>query len=63
VLVDGRVAATWTFTQPDPEAAALRITPLRSLDRRERDAVTEEGERLVVFLGGGGAVRSRVEIE
>jgi hypothetical protein len=62
VLVDGRVAATWSFSRPTPETAALRVTPLRRLDRRERDAVKEEGERLVAFLGGG-AVRTQVDIE
>ncbi len=45
VLVDGRVAATWTVT-----AATVVVTPLRRLTRAERTAVTGEGRALALFL-------------
>ncbi|MEG8275002.1 winged helix DNA-binding domain-containing protein [Streptomyces sp. AHA2] len=64
VLVDGRVAATWTV-----EADTVQVTPLRGLSRAERDAVTEEGHALAGFLradpdapGGSGDGRGRVRI-
>jgi hypothetical protein len=47
VLVDGRVAATWTV-----EGAAVRVTELVPLGREDRDAVAEEASRLEAFLGG-----------
>jgi hypothetical protein len=47
VLVDGRVAATWTV-----DAGAVVVTPLRELSRAERDAVVEEGRGLALFLSG-----------
>ncbi|MFH9011980.1 winged helix DNA-binding domain-containing protein [Streptomyces sp. NPDC017943] len=50
VLVDGRVAATWTV-----EADTVHVTPLRGLSRAERDAVGEEGSALASFLCGGPA--------
>ena len=46
LLVDGRVAATWTVE----EGAALTIAPLVPIGRADRDAVVEEGERLLGFL-------------
>ncbi|MCE6997269.1 winged helix DNA-binding domain-containing protein [Saccharothrix sp. S26] len=45
VLVDGRVAATWTA-----EEGAVTVTPLRPFSRAERDAVTGEGLELAAFL-------------
>ncbi|MFD5625839.1 winged helix DNA-binding domain-containing protein [Streptomyces sp. NPDC127072] len=45
VLVDGRVAATWSV-----DAGTVLVTPLRGLSRAERDAVTEEGHGLACFL-------------
>jgi hypothetical protein len=53
VLVDGRVAATWTVTEGE-----LRITPLAPLGAPGRAAVVEEGERLMDLLtdGAGGPV-------
>ncbi|MEO3753685.1 winged helix DNA-binding domain-containing protein [Streptomyces sp. B6B3] len=45
VLVDGRVAATWTL-----HAAALTVTPLRPLSAADRTAVIEEGRALAAFL-------------
>jgi len=46
LLVDGRVAATWTVEV----GAALTIAPLVPIGRANRDAVVEEGERLLGFL-------------
>ncbi|MFD7657822.1 winged helix DNA-binding domain-containing protein [Actinosynnema sp. NPDC059797] len=45
VLVDGRVAATWTV-----EAGDVVVTPLRALSRDDRDAVAEESRALAMFL-------------
>lgn len=47
VLVDGRVAATWTA-----DAGTVTVTPLVRFSRAERTAVTEEGEALASFLSG-----------
>ncbi|MFE4689371.1 winged helix DNA-binding domain-containing protein [Streptomyces sp. NPDC056749] len=48
VLVDGRVAATWTT-----DDRRLLVTPLRSLSAPEREAVREEGHDLATFLDQG----------
>ncbi|MFI1192430.1 winged helix DNA-binding domain-containing protein [Micromonospora sp. NPDC020750] len=45
VLVDGRVAATWTGT-----AGTITVAPLRDFTRAEHTAVAEEAERLAAFL-------------
>lgn len=45
VLVDGRVAATWTV-----DADTVVVTPLHSLSKPARTEVAEEGERLAAFL-------------
>jgi len=45
VLVDGRVAATWTV-----KADTVTVTPLRTLSRADRAAITEEGQELALFL-------------
>ncbi|MEH0971682.1 winged helix DNA-binding domain-containing protein [Micromonospora sp. CPCC 205546] len=54
VLVDGRVAATWSGT-----ADTVTVTPLRRLSRAERAAVTGQGRSLASFLSddAGGRVR------
>jgi hypothetical protein len=49
VLVDGRVAATWTV-----EDTTVTVTPLRRLSRADRTAVTEQGRELAVFLSVDG---------
>jgi hypothetical protein len=59
VLVDGRVAATWTV-----EAGNVAVTPLRRFSRAERAAVLEEGRALASFLCDGescGIVEHGVE--
>ncbi len=48
VLVDGRVAATWTV-----DAGVVVVTPLRAFTRAERTAVAEEGAALASFLSEG----------
>ena len=45
-LVDGFVAGTWRL-----DGATLHVQPIRVLSAGDRDAVVEEGERLVAFLG------------
>ncbi|GAA2716202.1 winged helix DNA-binding domain-containing protein [Actinoplanes palleronii] len=48
VLIDGRVAATWsTSTGP------VVVTPLRPLTRPEQSEVTDEADRLTTFLATG----------
>ncbi|MFG6199924.1 winged helix DNA-binding domain-containing protein [Nonomuraea sp. JJY05] len=67
VLVDGRVAATWTV-----EAGTVAVTPLVELSGADRDAVAEQGRELAAFLsadsgdsdcsGDSGGVSHRVRI-
>lgn len=56
VLLDGRVAATWTST-PD---GAVTVTPRRRFTRDDRGAVAEEGRALAGFLSGGAHHRVTV---
>nr|WP_255426576.1 winged helix DNA-binding domain-containing protein [Pseudonocardia sp. C8] len=54
VLVDGRVAATWTSgreTTPDP--VTVTVTPLRTLTEDEQEQVRDEATQLATFLGDG----------
>ena len=55
VLVDGRVAATWSV-----EADTVIVTPLRRFSRADRAAVAEEGREVAVFLSDGEHSRVRV---
>jgi hypothetical protein len=55
VLVDGRVAATWTVV-----ADTVVVTPLRRFSRADRTAVAEEGRALAAFLSDGAHHRVRV---
>lgn len=55
VLVDGRVAATWTV-----DAGTVVVAPLRRLSRADRTAVGEEGRELAAFLSDGEHHRVRV---
>jgi hypothetical protein len=52
VLVDGFVCGTWNITRRRG-AATLLIEPFEPLLERDRDALAEEGERLVRFVGEG----------
>ena len=51
LLVDGFVQGTWTIKRAH-DAATLTIEPLRRLTKKDRLAVTEEGERLLKFAAG-----------
>jgi hypothetical protein len=55
VLVDGRVAGTWTV-----DADVVVITPLRRFSRADRAAVAEEGRAVAAFLSDGEHHRDRV---
>jgi len=55
VLLDGRVAATWTTSGDD-----LTVHPLRPFTRAETDAVAAEAERLRGFLTGAAAGTARI---
>ncbi|MFD9891748.1 winged helix DNA-binding domain-containing protein [Amycolatopsis sp. NPDC059027] len=55
VLVDGRVAATWSV-----EADTVSVTPLRRFSRTERADVAEEGQALALFLSGNDSDRVRI---
>jgi Winged helix DNA-binding domain len=55
VLVDGRVAGTWTV-----DASTVIVEPLSRLTRADRTAVAEEGRALASFLSDGESQRVRV---
>ncbi|MEV0728371.1 winged helix DNA-binding domain-containing protein [Polymorphospora sp. NPDC050346] len=55
VLVDGRVAATWTV-----EAGTVVVTPLRRFSRADRTAVGEQGREVAAFLSDDESHRVRV---
>ncbi|MEV7230129.1 winged helix DNA-binding domain-containing protein [Polymorphospora sp. NPDC051019] len=55
VLVDGRVAATWTV-----EAGTVVVTPLRRFSRADRAAVGEQGREVAAFLSDDESHRVRV---
>jgi hypothetical protein len=49
VLVDGFVAGTWQVTAKRGEAV-LEVTPFGRLAKADRDALADDGERLVRFM-------------
>ncbi|TCO60744.1 winged helix DNA-binding protein [Actinocrispum wychmicini] len=55
VLVDGRVAATWTV-----DADTVVVTPLRRFTRADRADVAEHGRELALFLSDNESGRVRV---
>ncbi|MGW4681926.1 winged helix DNA-binding domain-containing protein [Micromonospora taraxaci] len=55
VLVDGRVAATWTV-----EAGTVTVNPLTNLSRADRAALEEQGHTLALFLSDNESDRVRV---
>jgi hypothetical protein len=55
VLVDGRVAATWTV-----EDGTVTVEPLRRLSRADRSAVAEQGQALASFLSDRESDRVRI---
>ncbi|MEU7848932.1 winged helix DNA-binding domain-containing protein [Micromonospora parva] len=56
VLVDGRVAATWTV-----QSGTVTVDPLTTLRRADRTAVEEQGHALALFLSDNESDRVRVE--
>lgn len=52
VLIDGFVRATWNLEKTRGKAT-LGIEPFEPLSNNDRDAVAEEGERLVSFVAEG----------
>ena len=56
LLVDGFIWGTWTIKR-SRDGATLAIEPLRRLTRAEREAVAEEGERLLRFAAGEASRR------
>ncbi|HEX2185682.1 MAG TPA: winged helix DNA-binding domain-containing protein, partial [Chloroflexota bacterium] len=59
VLVDGFVSGTWGIT-PRGEAATLHIRPFIPLPPSERDALAEEGARLLDFVAPGAIQEVRL---
>ncbi|MFD3610781.1 winged helix DNA-binding domain-containing protein [Streptomyces atroolivaceus] len=57
VLVDGRVAATWSV-----DVGTVVVTPLRGLSRPDRDSVAEQGSELASFLSDGESSRVRIAV-
>ncbi|MFF9216924.1 winged helix DNA-binding domain-containing protein [Streptomyces viridosporus] len=55
VLLDGRVAATWTV-----DAGTVTVAPLRRFSRADRTAVAEEGRALASFLSDDASRRVRI---
>jgi hypothetical protein len=51
-LVDGFVRGTWKVVR-DSREATLWLAPFEHLPKREREALTEEGERLLRFMTDG----------
>jgi hypothetical protein len=59
VLVDGFVRGTWKVERTK-KAAKLVIKPFEPLSKKDRDALAEEGERLLRFASDGAAEPSEV---
>jgi hypothetical protein len=55
VLVDGRVAATWTV-----KADTVTVTPLHHFSRADRTAVAEQGRELASFLSDNNSHRVKI---
>ncbi|GAA0997486.1 winged helix DNA-binding domain-containing protein [Acrocarpospora macrocephala] len=55
VLVDGRVAATWTV-----KADTVIVTPLRRFSRTDRTTVAEQGQALASFLSDNDSQRVQI---
>jgi hypothetical protein len=53
-LFDGFVAGVWKI-EKTKKAATLIVEPFASLSRQDRDALTEEGGRLLSFATDGQA--------
>jgi hypothetical protein len=57
VLVDGFVRGTWTIPR-QRAAATLLIHAFEPLSARDRDAVAEEGDRLLAFAAADASARN-----
>ncbi|MGW0807681.1 winged helix DNA-binding domain-containing protein [Nonomuraea sp. NPDC002799] len=57
VLVDGRVAATWSVT-----ADTVLVTPLRRFSRADRAAVAEQGRELASFMSDHDSCRVQIAV-
>lgn len=55
VLVDGRVAGTWSVGED-----VVTVDPLRTFSRADRAAVADQGSELASFLSDGASDRVRV---
>lgn len=55
MLVDGRVAATWSV-----EAGTVTVTPLCRFSRADRTAVAEEARVLAAFLSDNDSHRVQI---
>jgi hypothetical protein len=51
------VRATWWLERDGRRRATPAIRPFRALAAADRDAVAEEGQRMVDFAAAGAAVR------
>jgi hypothetical protein len=56
-LVDGFVQGTWKVTRSRGEAT-LGIEPFENLPKRDREALTEEGGRLLRFVTDGAGTHA-----
>ncbi|MEU8150631.1 winged helix DNA-binding domain-containing protein [Nonomuraea sp. NPDC048901] len=56
VLVDGRVAATWSV-----QAGTVIVTPLGGFSRADRAEVAEQGQELAAFLSDGESDRVQID--
>jgi hypothetical protein len=56
LLVDGFIQGTWTIKRSN-DGAMLAVAPLKRLTKAERQAVAEEGERLLTFAASDAARR------
>jgi hypothetical protein len=59
-LVDGFAAGTWRIAG-DGKRAKLELEPFAPLPKHTRDALAEEGERLLGFVRDDGASRSKAQ--
>jgi hypothetical protein len=56
VLLDGFVYGSWTIRR-QRRSATLFVTPFAPLSPQDREAVSEEGARLLTFAAGDAAAR------
>ena len=59
-LVDGFVRGTWRIAR-QRNAATLQLEPFRPLSKKDANAVTREGMRLLSFRSGGSGSAGRAD--